>query len=344
MRSMMDRLRPSREESTSAGSNPAPASRTITPRRPARRPRARRRQRDVDPCLARPGMAGHVGQRLAHGVPHRDSDRHRHRGAARRARPRAPRRARPGRGRASRRRPPRCRRAGRRNWPPGHLGGLTGVTERVLHQPDIVPAPAHHLAPVRPSARMPVERGQRVEHRVVQQPLMLAALGVSATGRRTARGTRCQPGQGGVRPRPHRRPSSSGAHQTAAAMASSRTAAATGELVPPAAAWPGPSPPSRPPPRRAPAAPAAPRGEPGRDDQLARHHDVQPVGGVAAHAGRHAPHGAERQHHAGRPCRGRPAATRPAAQQVRHDRGPPGHRGERARRGATDRPRRTSAR
>jgi hypothetical protein len=61
-------------------------------------------------------------------------------------------------------------------WPAGHLGRIPGVAERILHQRDVTPAPAHQPGSI--GAAGPGERGERVQHRIVQQALVLAALGV----------------------------------------------------------------------------------------------------------------------------------------------------------------------
>ena len=59
---------------------------------------------------------------------------------------------------------------------PGARGQVTGVAQRALDQGHVPPAPAHHPGHV--IAAGSSQRGERVEHRVVQQALVLAAFDV----------------------------------------------------------------------------------------------------------------------------------------------------------------------
>ena len=205
VRSTIDRRTPSRARSTRAGSNPVPRSRTVTRSRPgaARRrgvpllpggvpllPRLPPRRRpglvrpgqvDLNPGVRSPRVRGYVRQRLARGVRDRRGDRCRD---GRRPVPGdldvdvQPAGAHLGGDRldACDQVAAGCGRCPRRRRP-GRSGVLVvGVAEGGLDQGHVPAAPAHYLGHV--LAVGAGQGGERVEHRVVQQPLVLAALDI----------------------------------------------------------------------------------------------------------------------------------------------------------------------
>ena len=277
VRSAMDRRRPSRAWSTRAGSKPAPRSRTVTCRRHGTLGIARRRrQANLHPGLPGPRVRGHVRQRLARGVRDRRGDPGRDGGRAARHRPR---RGRSARGRACRRRRPAPRRPGRRTDARRPAAGSSGSPSAS----SIRATSCRHLLTTSASviAAGPGQRGERVEDRVVQQALVLAAFDVPGQDGVLLAGGLVGLVQGGVRRRGAARRVSAGPKVCASPMTISKTAApvmrpAVGHRLQ----------------RRA--EPVGRRRDerqqhreragrvPGGDDELARHADDQPAERVVA--------------------------------------------------------------
>jgi len=151
---------------------------------PYRHPQAARSGRaHLDPRFPRARVVGHVHQGLAHRVRHRYADRCRD-GGWRTHQARCAAQARSASHVDMHVQAPGAHfdRGGldadeqAAEWPAGHPGRIPGVAQRILHQRDVPPAPAHQAGGL--AAAGPGQGGERVQHRVVQQALVLAALGV----------------------------------------------------------------------------------------------------------------------------------------------------------------------
>jgi hypothetical protein len=82
--------------------------------------------------------------------------------------------------------------------PPARLVRIAGITERILHQRYVVPATAHRLTRV--ALTRTGKGGERVEHRVVQQALMLATFDVPGQNDVVLAGVLIRLLEGGVSP------------------------------------------------------------------------------------------------------------------------------------------------